>query len=133
MSEYPKISLAFNIGKNNDERIEAFELYRKAFNARKTSESTPPDGEDIHICMEINGLEILLAPGSEDFENKENATVCQIHFDNEKDLRKTYEILIQEGHNFSIEGPLPWAILFALVTDKFGFTWALYFNNVSGM
>ncbi|MDD4493975.1 MAG: sulfatase-like hydrolase/transferase [Eubacteriales bacterium] len=33
-------------------RIAAFELYQKAFNARKISEPTLPDGDDIHIMME---------------------------------------------------------------------------------
>jgi hypothetical protein len=51
MSEYPKFSLAINIAGNNEKRLAAFELYQKAFNAEKVSESTPPDGDDLHIVM----------------------------------------------------------------------------------
>jgi uncharacterized glyoxalase superfamily protein PhnB len=122
MSKYPIVSLAFNIANSNKERIEAFELYQKTFNARKISESTPPDGSDIHIMMEINGFEILLAPGGE--KNLKNVLTCQIQFDNENDLRKAYDILIQEGQNYSI-GSYPWARVGALVTDKYGVEWWL--------
>lgn len=122
MSVYPKFSLAFNIADRNEERIAAFELYQKAFNARKISESKPPDGDDIHIVMEINGFTILLAPGSE--KASESVVVCELLFDHEDDLRKAYNILIQEGKNYSI-GSYPWAPVGALVTDKYGVTWWL--------
>lgn len=123
MSEYPKFSLAFNIASRNEERVAAFELYQKVFNARKIFESTPPDGDDIHIMMEINGFEILLAPGGE--KALENTVICQIRYDNENDLRRAYDILIQEGKNYSI-GSYPWAPLGAFVVDKYGVGWWLY-------
>ena len=115
--------MAFNIASNNEERIEAFELYRRAFNAIKTGESTPPDGDDIHISMEINGFKILLAPGDEKGVN--NVLCCQIKFDNDNDLRKAYEILIQEGRDYYI-GSYPWAPLGAFVKDKYGVGWWLH-------
>ena len=129
MSKYPKFKMAFNIGSTNEERIEASEMYQKAFNAIKTGEGTPPDGDDIHIDLEINGFEILLAPGYKVKKVLENAMVCEIHFDNENDLRKAYDILSQEGQNYSLDGPFEWATLLGLVTDKFGICWALYFNK----
>lgn len=122
MSKYPKFSLAFNIASSNEERIAAFELYQKAFKARKISESTPPDGDDIHIVMEINGCNILLALGGE--KALENVVTCELQLDNEDDLRKAYNILIQEGQNYSI-GSYPWAPVGALVTDKYGVGWWL--------
>lgn len=123
MSVYPKFSLAFNIAGRNGDRIAAFELYQKAFNARKISESTPSDGDDIYIVMEINGFAVLLAPGDE--KASESVVVCEPLFDNEDDLRKAYIILIQEGQNYSI-GSYPWAPVGALVTDKYGVTWWLH-------
>ncbi len=122
MSKYPKFSAAFNIANNNDDRIRAFELYQKAFDAKKISESVPPDGWDIHIVMEINEFVILLAPGGE--KGKENVVTCQLQFDNENDLRKAYDVLIQEGQDYSI-GSYPWASVGALVTDKYGVRWWL--------
>ncbi|MHB0859447.1 MAG: VOC family protein [Anaerolineae bacterium] len=121
--------MAFNIKSTNEERIEAFALYQKAFNARKLSESTPPDGHDIHIMMEINGIGILLGPGSAVGKGLDNAIICEMRFDNENDFRKAYDVLTQEGQDYSLEGPYPWATLLALVTDKFGIGWALYFNE----
>ena len=129
MSKYPKFKMAFNIGSTNEERIEASEMYQRAFNATKTGEGTPPDGDDIHIDLEINGFEIMLAPGGKVQKTLENAMVCEIHFDNENDLRKAYDILAQNALSHSIDGPFEWATLLALVTDKFGICWALYFNE----
>ena len=124
MSKYPKFSMAFNIGNTNEERIEAFTMYQQAFNASKISESTPPDGDDLHIMMDINGLEILLAPGGKVEKILENAMCCEFQFDNENDLRKAYDILIQDSLYHSI-GSYPWAPTGALVTDKYGVCWWL--------
>jgi PhnB protein len=129
MSIHPIFKMAFSIGSTNEERIEAFELYQKAFNAKKVSEGVPPDGSDIHIMMEINGFEILIGPGNKVKKVLENSMTCEIHFDNESDLRKAYNVLAQGGQNCSIRGPYPWATLLALVIDKFGIAWAFYFNE----
>ena len=64
MSKYPKFKMSFGIGSTNEERIEAFEMYQKAFNAIKIWEGTPPNGGDIHFTISINEFEILLGPGS---------------------------------------------------------------------
>ena len=129
MPSYPIFKMAFSIGSTNEERIEAFEMYQKAFNAVKIDEGTPPDSDDIHISMKINEIEILLAPGGKVQKILENAMVCEIHFDNESDLHKAYDILSQDALSNSIDGPFEWAALLALVTDKFGICWALYFNE----
>ena len=49
MSKYPQFTLSFNIGPTNQERIDAYELYHRAFKAKKLSESKPPDGDDITL------------------------------------------------------------------------------------
>jgi len=121
--------MAFNIGSTNEERIEAFDMYRKAFNAVKTGEGTPPDGGDLHISITINGFEILLAPGAKVEKTLENAMCCEVHFDDENDLRKAYDVLRKGSLSGSIDGPYPWATVIALVIDKFGVCWALYYNE----
>ena len=40
-----------------------FQFYQNAFHARKTYEGTPPDSDDIHIMMDIYGVENLIGPG----------------------------------------------------------------------
>ena len=129
MSGYPKFTMCFNINTTNEERVDAFELYRRAFGARKISEGTPPNSDEIHIMMDIFGFEILLGPGSEVGKGMNNALICEVRFDDETDFRKAYEVLSKEGQNSSLEGPYPWATLLGLVTDKFGIGWALYFNE----
>jgi uncharacterized glyoxalase superfamily protein PhnB len=129
MSKYPKFTMSFSIGSTNEERLDAFELYRQAFNAEKLSEGTPPGGNDIHIMMKIYGLEILLGPGNKIGTDFDNVLSCEIRFDKEDDVRKAYDVLIREGQNYSLEGPFPWAKLLGLVTDKYGIGWALYFEE----
>lgn len=123
-----KFGIAFNIGKTNEERMEAFEMYRQAFNAKKISEAVPPDSGDIHIVMDLDGMKILLAPGGKVEKIIENAMCCEFHFDTESELRKAYAILSAQSLNCSLEGPFPWATLLGLVVDKFGVCWALYYN-----
>jgi hypothetical protein len=123
--------MSFNIGSTNEERLDAFELYQQAFKAKKLWEGTPPNGDDIHITMEIYGLEILLGPGGKVGTGFDNALSCEVHYDDENDFRKAYNVIIRDCKHHSLEGPYPWATLLALVTDKYGIGWALYFNEKS--
>ena len=72
--------------------------------------------------MEINGFVILLAPGKK--EAPSNRVTCQLKYDNETDLRKAYDTLIQESPKHWI-GSYPWAQVGAYVTDKYGIDWWL--------
>ena len=132
-----KFTMSFGIGSTNDaykdnqERLDAFELYRKALNAKKLREEGPPEYEDIHIMMEIYGLEILLGPGGgktgTGFDNILNP---EIRYDDESEFRKAYDVLVESDcKSHSLEGPYPWATLMGLVVDKFGIGWALYYNK----
>ena len=53
MDGSPKFTIAFNIRTTNEDRLEMCDLYQKAFHAKKLSQETPPDGNDIHIMMEF--------------------------------------------------------------------------------
>lgn len=129
MPHGPRFKMSLCIGKTNEERMEAFELYREAFGAVKTWEGAPPHGGDIHIDMDINGAKFLLGPGGKVEKVLENAMCCEFHFDNEADLRKAYEALSQGSPRHSMEGPYPWAKALGLVVDRFGVAWALHFND----
>lgn|SRR5699024_141800 len=109
MGAYPKFTMSFSIGPSNKERIEAFELYQRAFKAKKLLESTPPDNDDIHIMMEIYGQEILIGPG--------------------KSMGTGFNEIGKEAQSYHTEGPYPWAAILGLVVDKFGIGWALYYNE----
>ena len=129
MSMYPRFGIALGISGGNKNIIEACEMYQKAFNAIKTGEGTPSDSDDLHITIEINGFQILLGPGDKVEKVLESVICCEVHFDNENDLRKAYDVLIKDSMYNSIDGPFEWATLLGVVTDKFGVRWALYFNE----
>ena len=129
MSKYQQFTMSFNIGPTNKERIDAYETYHRAFKAKKLSESTPPDCDDIHIMMDIYGLEILIGPGNVAGTGFENTLSCEIRFDKEDDFHQAYDEISKDAQSHSIEGPYPWATLLGLVVDKFGIGWALYYNE----
>ena len=129
MSKYPQFTMSFNIGPSNKERIDAYETYHKAFKAKKLGESTPPNGDDIHIIMDIYGLEILIGPGKGVGSGFDNALSCEIRFDKEDDFREAYNEISKNAKSHKLEGPYPWATLLGLVVDKFGIGWALYYNE----
>lgn len=118
MADYPRISVALMIASNNQDRMKAFELYQEAFGAIKTWEAgNAPDGNDLHMGMQINGFNFQLWPREE--MNEEHIVTIELMFDDENELRRAYGVLIQEGRNYSI-GSYDWAPVGAFVTDKCG-------------
>lgn len=128
MSAHPEFTLSFNLTATNEQRQEMASLYEKAFHAKKLCESMPPDGQDLHIMMELCGMEILLGPGGAVGSGLQNPIICEVRFADSQEFYRAYEVLKQEGKEASMEGPYPWAYRLALVTDKFGIGWALYLN-----
>lgn len=129
MAKSAQFTLSFNFHLNNDEREEMSELYQKAFNAKKTYEGTPPDGDEIHIMLDICGTEILICPGEAVGKGLKDPIVCEVRFSDIGEFTQAYEILIKEGKSHSIVGPYPWATKLGLVEDKYGVGWALYYNE----
>ena len=93
-----------------------FQFYQNAFHARKTYEGTPPDSDDIHIMMDIYGVENLIGPGVA--PGSGNSICCEIRFTDENEFCRAYGILTQESKSHSPEGPFPWAARSGLVEDK---------------
>ena len=129
MGAYPKFTMSFSIGSSNKERIEAFELYQRAFKAKKLLESTPPDNDDIHIMMENYGQEILIGPGKSMGTGFQGALCCEVRYDKKEDFWEAYNEIGKEAQSYHTEGPYPWAAILGLVVDKFEIGWALYYNE----
>ena len=129
MGAYPKFTMSFSIGSSNKERIEAFELYQRAFKAKKILESTPPDNDDIRIMMEIYGQEILIGPGKSMGTGFQGVLCCEVRYDKKEDFWEAYNEIGKEAQSHHTEGPYPWAAILGLVVDKFGIGWALYYNE----
>jgi len=114
--------LIFNLGSKKDV-IEACELYCEAFGAEKTSEDTIPGlPEWIGININIFGLGIFMQSTPKPAGGN---NCCCIHFATEEELRKAYNVLIQEGTDYSLHTDWHWTSLSALVRDKFDNGWLL--------
>jgi DNA-binding transcriptional MerR regulator/uncharacterized glyoxalase superfamily protein PhnB len=116
----PYFYLIFDLG-SKEAVIEAYELYHEAFGAEKTSEDTIPDlPEWLGININIYGLGIFMQ--SNDKPAGGNSCCC-IRFSTEEALRKAYDVIIQEGTDYSIHMDWGWTSLSALVRDKFDNGW----------
>jgi len=132
-----KFTMSIGIGSTNDnphdneERLAAFALYQKAFNAKKVGEDGPPEYEDIHIYMEIHGTWIMLGPaGGKVGTGFDGVVCCEVRFDDEGEFRTAFDALVNaDCKSHKIEGPYPWADSLGLVVDRFGIPWALYYNE----
>lgn len=117
--------------------IEAVELYKKAFGLTLGEGYAKfPDGTYMHAPMCKNGQEIFALS-----EAPTGSLVRSIHetasdkvvpiashgieFDTEEELKKAYELLIEEGVVIRPLGKLPWDTLSADIVDKFGVCWYL--------
>jgi len=127
MQKSPVLLVVLNINGSDERRIEAFKLYQKAFDAKNISGDFAPDESgEVHILMEINGYQFGIFPG-DDYNSRGNVT-CQFEFDNEDDLRKVYDILIQGASAHTINKDF-WCELHATVTDMYGVFWSLCVPN----
>ena len=60
----------------------------------KTYEGYSSDSDDIHIMMDIYGVENLIGPGS---ARQRNSICCEIRFTDENEFCRAYGILTQES------------------------------------
>jgi uncharacterized glyoxalase superfamily protein PhnB len=126
MSKSPELIVVLSINGDDEKRIEAFNLYQKAFNAKSIYDLEPDESGSVHIVMEINGHRFGIFP--DEAYNSRGNVCCQLEFETEAELRKTYEALSQEAQEHSM-GTDFWCKLYAMVTDKFGIFWCLCVPN----
>ncbi len=121
----PKFSMGFDIAHNDREMIEAFALYQEAFGAEKVAEFTPPgpNRENLHIVMEIYGVEVLLHPVGYGEERIQAGGIWA--YDNEDDLRRTIAVLSREARSAESASWPHWPVC-AFITDKYGVAWTLH-------
>jgi len=103
--------------------IGAYELYHEAFGVEKVSEDYP--GGAAHIGIEVNNFFILLRQEEEPVADKYPLQGCCVRFENEKELRKAYDLLTQAGKDYSLHADWEWTPLSAFVTDKYSISWML--------
>ena len=105
---------------------EACELYSKAFGAERFPEDRGEwQGKEwMGMSLKIYDLDIWIQSNDKPLGGQ---NCCAIQFASEDELRYAYDLLIQEGKDYSIvlDG---WAPLIALVRDKFDVHWFFYFE-----
>lgn len=121
----PRFSMGFDIAHNDAEATEAFAFYQQAFGAKKIAEFSPPGShmENLHIIMEIHGISYLIHPVGYGEEREQAGGAWA--FDNEDELRRVYDVLIQGAQKHSLESS-PHFSASAFVTDKYGVSWWLH-------
>ena len=122
MIKSPELLVVFTINGSDQKRIDAFEFYQKAFDAKCMTDLAPDESGEVHIIMEINEYKFGIFPG-DDYNSRGNV-VCQLEYDDENDLRKAYNVLIQGAAAHTINTDF-WCKLHATVTDKYGIFWSL--------
>jgi len=102
---------------------EACELYSKAFGAERFPEDNGEwQGKEwMGMSLKIYNLDIWVQSNDKPLGGYNGS--CCINFSTEEDLRKAYNLLIQEGEDYSIHSDWHWTPLVALVRDKFGVRW----------
>ncbi|MDD4125899.1 MAG: MerR family transcriptional regulator [Eubacteriales bacterium] len=112
--------LIFNL-KDRKDVVEACALYSEAFGAEKISEDfSASDWIDgwIGIDIKIFNFGIFVQSVSDAPRGG-----CCIHFDNEEDLRKAYDLLSKEAEECHLHLDWHWTPLSAVIVDKFGVNW----------
>ena len=123
MSQKPHVWISFCFGESNDERREAFELYSRAFGAVKTWEEFADSENALHLGMDFYDMNVMISPGDIP------GGAC-IHYGDEEELRRTYEILAKDARSAKIDS-YPWARIGANVIDKYGVGWWLHTDGNS--
>jgi len=125
LTSKPKYSMGFDIAHNDAEMIEVFTFYQKAFGANKIAEFTPPGSyqDNLHIIMEIYGIEVLLHPVGYGEERIQYGGLWA--YDNDDILNHTIDILSVNARSIRRDSWPHWPI-FAQITDKFGIEWILH-------
>jgi uncharacterized glyoxalase superfamily protein PhnB len=105
--------------------LEAFEHYKKAFNATLISLARGSENEPIHLEMDVLGnRQIALSPLSpEEIKKGNNVALC-LKFTNEKDLMLAYDVLKDGGQAEELRS-FPWSSLEGYVIDKYGVKWCI--------
>ena len=115
--------LIFDLG-SIENVIEACELYSKAFGAERFPEDRGEyQGKEwMGMSLKIYNLDIWVQSNDKPLGGQ---NCCAIQFASEEELRYAYNLLIQEGTDFSmvLDG---WAPLIAHGRDKFGVHWFFY-------
>ncbi|MBQ3003195.1 MAG: hypothetical protein IJD82_05640 [Clostridia bacterium] len=125
-SNPPRFSMCFEIKNHTyQEMQDAFLFYQKAFGAKKLKEFFPyqSDENNLHIIMEIHGIDILLHPGGDD------ANQCGGSWEFEREdvqgLQNAINVLSKDARSVRMESWPHWPIT-AFIVDKYGVSWALH-------
>jgi PhnB protein len=128
----------------SDKCEEAFEFYRSVFGGEFASFSRMGDSdfgmdmisEDekskvMHVSLPI-GNTILMGsdtPGAMGEVTGGNNMSLAITPDSEDDARRIYDGLSAGGNASMPLGNAPWGALFGMLTDKYGFTWMINYDQ----
>lgn len=123
LKEPPKYSMGFLIAPKYEEMVGAFEFYQKAFGANKIAEFCPygSDKDNLHIIMEIHGIEVLLHPSKSEILQYGGMWT----YDDDEAIQNAISVLSQDAREVRIDSWPHWPIA-AFIIDKYGVQWTLH-------
>lgn len=119
----PKYSMGFDCVHNDEEMMEAFSFYQEAFGANKIAEFSPGGPNNLHIIMEICGIEVLLHSVEYGKERIQDGGIWA--YEDEESLWHTIKILSKDAQKIRMDSWPHWPIA-AFITDKYGIAWTLH-------
>lgn len=123
LKEPPKYSMGFLIAPKYEEMVGAFEFYQKAFGANKIAEFCPygSDKDNLHIIMEIHGIEVMLHPSKSEILQYGGMWT----YDDDEAIQTAINVLSQDAREVRIDSWPHWPIA-AFIIDKYGVQWTLH-------
>ena len=107
-----------------EDLLEAYEHYRRAFNAQNLGQAYGDQGELIHLEMEFLGHSIALSPHAAHEITKGNVVAIYVKFRDRAALLAAFDVLKECGQSDGL-AELPWSPLEGYVTDKYGVVWCI--------
>lgn len=115
----------------------AIGLYTRALDAKTevvqrfgdVDGSCPAARKDLimHAALRVGNALLMLSDGPEEATAPpgHNAVSVALDFDDEGELRRTFEALAATGKSVMPVSDAPWGALFGVVEDQFGISWML--------
>jgi PhnB protein len=85
----------------------------------------------MHAALRVGNALVMLSDGPEEAQGpaSSGAVSVALDFDDEAELRRVFDGLVETGKPIMPVFDAPWGAIFAVVEDEFGISWMLNFSK----